>query len=102
MQHPRVAVYEVKPGTADTIIERAQAGMLPAFRSHAGFVAYGVLKAHENRVVSLSFWETEAEAEEAIPVAREWVAANIADMVVSVENHVGDLEFFSVAQPVGA
>lgn len=101
MQHARVAVYQFKPGTADEVIRRAQAGMLPTFRAQPGFVAYGLVKTSDSAGISLSFWQTEAEAEAAVKTAANWVKENLADLVVSVQNHVGDLAFLSSAAPIG-
>ena len=76
MQHARVAVYQVKPGTADEIARRAQAGMLPIFRNQPGFVAYGGVTADVDTVISLSFWQTQEQADAADPclvvVAQAW------------------------------
>ena len=102
MQHVRVAVYQFKPGTVDEVIRRAQAGMLPTFRAQPGFVGYGLVKTSDSTGVSLSFWQTSAEADAAVKTAANWVKENLADMVVSVQNHVGDLSFFSAAAPIGS
>jgi heme-degrading monooxygenase HmoA len=102
MQHARVAVYQVKPGTADEIARRAQAGMLPIFRSQPGFVAYGGVTTDTDTVISLSFWQTQQQAEEAVQVATSWVKDNLAEMVVSVQNYVGDLAFFSFTDTLGS
>jgi heme-degrading monooxygenase HmoA len=102
MQHVRVAVYKFKPGTVDEVARRAETGMLPTFRSQPGFVAYGIVKTGADEAVSLSVWETQAQAEKAVQVAATWVKDNIADMTESVQNHVGDLAFFSSRIPVGS
>jgi hypothetical protein len=36
------------------VIRRAQAGMLPTFRSQPRFVGYGLIKTGEDAVISLS------------------------------------------------
>jgi quinol monooxygenase YgiN len=101
MQHVRVAVYKFKQGTVDEVVRRAEAGLLPTFRNQPGFVAYGVVKTGNDEGVSLSVWETQQQAEKAVQVAATWVKDNIADMVESVQNHVGNLAFFSSRVPVG-
>ncbi len=102
MQHARVAVYQVKPGTADEIARRAQEGMLPVFRSQPGFVAYGGVTTDTETVISLSFWQTQEQADAAVQVAASWIKDNLAEMVVSVQNHVGDLAFFSFTSALGS
>ncbi len=101
MQHARIAVYQVKPGTADEIVRRAQSGMLPIFQSQPGFVAYGGVTTDVNTVISISFWQTQQQAEAAVQLAASWVKDNIADMIVSVQNYVGDLPFFSSTGTIG-
>ncbi|GAC1350872.1 MAG: hypothetical protein NVSMB27_37600 [Ktedonobacteraceae bacterium] len=102
MQHARVAVYQVKPGTADEIVRRAQAGMLPTFRSQPGFVGYGLVTSGETSVISLSFWQTPEQAEAAVQSAASWVKDNLAEMVVSVQSYVGDLAFLSSTGTIGS
>ena len=102
MQHARVGVYKLQPGTVEEVIRRAQAGMLPTFRSQPGFVGYGLIKTGEDAVISLSLWESHEEAEQAVPIAAAWVRENLAGMVDSVQNHVGDLAFFSSTAPIGS
>ena len=102
MQHARIAVYQVKPGTADEIARRAQAEMLPIFRSQPGFVAYGGVTTDVDTVISLSFWQTQEQAEAAVQAAASWVKDNLAEMVVSVQNYVGDLAFFSSTGTLGS
>jgi heme-degrading monooxygenase HmoA len=75
MQHGRVAIYHIKPEhNLDDVSTIAQEGMLPIFRDQPGFVGYGLVKVDAGqRLVSLSFWETEAEAERAVPLATDFV-----------------------------
>lgn len=95
MAHVRVAVYKIKPGAADEILRGAQSGMLPIFRQQPGFIAYeGVVTGNEE-VVSISTWESAEQAQAAVQVAAGWVKENLAGLVVSVENHVGELGFTS-------
>lgn len=102
MQHVRAALYQFKPGTIDEVIQRAEAGMLPTFRQQPGFVAYGLIKTGENTGISLSFWQSQEQAEAAVKVAASWVRENLAEMVEAVQNHVGDLSFFSQIGTIGS
>ncbi len=102
MQHVRTALYQCKPGTIDEVLRRAEAGMLPTFRQQPGFVAYGIVKTGESSAISLSFWQSQEQAEAAVKVAASWVKENIAEMIESVQNHVGDLSFFSSVSAIGS
>jgi ribosomal protein L3 len=91
--HARVAVYKFRPAGADIVIERAKVGMVPIFRQQPGFIAYVVVKTADDAGVSISAWETAEQAEQAVQAAAAWVKANVAEQVVAVENHVGDVAF---------
>lgn len=100
--HCRVAVYRFRAGGADEVIRRAEAGMLPLYRSRPGFISYEVVKTGEDSAVSISTWETERQAEESVRAAAAWVQENVADLVAAVQNHVGLLSFSGTAAPVAA
>ena len=93
MAHVRVAVYRIKAGSADEIVRRARDGMLPIFRQQPGFVAYEGVVTGDEEVVSISTWESAEQAQAAVKMAAGWVGENLADMIVSVDNHVGELGF---------
>jgi len=98
MAHARVAIYKIKAGTADEILKQAQSGMLPIFRQQPGFIAYeGVVTGGEG-VISISTWESAVQAQAAVQSAAAWVRENLAGMIVSVDNHVGELGFSSRIQ----
>ena len=60
--HARVVMYTFKPGTIDDVTKKAEAGMLPMFRKHAGFRSYQVIKTGRDTGISLSLWTSEADA----------------------------------------
>jgi heme-degrading monooxygenase HmoA len=101
MQHVRIALYTVKPGTVDDTIRKAQEGMLPIFRAQPGFVGYGLVKTGDDALISISAWQTSEQADAANQTAGQWVKENVADVFLSVQNHVGDLHFFSSAGQLG-
>ncbi len=94
MQHLRIATYEMNKGTFQELAETAKSGMLPKFESQPGFVRYGLADLGDKRVMSISVWETRAQAEDAAPVAATWVSENLADRIELKTNSVGDLAFF--------
>ena len=101
MQHTRVAIYQFKPGTVGEALAKAQAGLLPIYRAQPGFVGYGVVTTANDGAVSISIWETAEQAQAAVQTAGSWVAANVAGLVESVQNIVGDLAFFSSSGTIG-
>jgi heme-degrading monooxygenase HmoA len=104
MQHGRIAIYHIKPEhNLDDVSRIAEKGLLPIFRDQPGFVGYGLVKVDEGkRLVSLSFWETEGEAEKAISLAADFTRSEVAAYVRLEENHLGDLTFYSAAaEPLG-
>ena len=91
--YARVATYKLKPHSSDTVIEQAEEGLLPIFRRHRGFHHYELVKAGHDTVVSISTWDSEGEAAEAVRAAATWVKNTIAEHVISVESHVGHVAF---------
>jgi heme-degrading monooxygenase HmoA len=104
MKHVRIAFYDLTNGTYDELnaVVRRPGGMLDAFRHAPGFVAYGLADTGDETLASLTIWDTRADADAAVEVAREWVAANVADRVTLTANRVGDLAFLEGATLVTA
>ena len=96
MQHARVGIYTLTSGTVEEVTRKAEQGMLPAFAEQPGFIRYGLVDCG-NQAVSISIWETEAEAEAANAVAAAWIRDNLAQLVRLETTYVGDLPFFSPA-----
>ena len=101
MQQIRIAIYTFKSGTADEAIRRAEAGAYPLFRSQPGFVAYGLIKTSDATGMSLSIWQTPEQAEAATRLAASWMKEHVADLLESVQSHVGDLVFFAATETIG-
>jgi heme-degrading monooxygenase HmoA len=104
MQYARIAVYQIQASAIpiDEVIRRNQAGMLPIFRNQPGFVGYGIVKAGEDSVISISFWRSRQEADAAGQVAASWAKDNLAEVTFTAQNYVGDLSFFSSTGPIGS
>lgn len=94
MQYLRVANYKITNGTFPEIAEVTKTGLLRTFRDQPGFIRYGVADTGEGTCLSISLWETHAQAEAAAPVAATWVREHLADRVELRSNQVGDLAFF--------
>jgi hypothetical protein len=94
MQYLRVANYKITKGTFPEIVGTAKEGMLKTFKAQPGFIRYGIADTGDSTCLSLSLWETRAQAEAAAPVATTWVREHLADRVELRSNQVGDLAFF--------
>ena len=94
LQALRVADYKVIKGTFPELAHEAKGGMLSTFRAQTGFMRYGLADTGGGTCLSISLWETHANAEAAAPVAATWVREHVADRVELRSNEVGDLAFF--------
>jgi heme-degrading monooxygenase HmoA len=93
MQHVRVARYKLTKGTPEEVAQLAQGGMLDQFKKHSGFIGYSVAKVDDGSIMSITVWQSHEDAEEAVALAADWVADNIADRITLEWNGVGDALF---------
>ena len=93
MSYSRVAMYQLKPGTVEEVVQRAEQELKPILRQLPGYIAYQVQKGSEEKVISISAWQSKEEAEAANQRIERWVAANIADTVVSVQSYISNIVF---------
>jgi heme-degrading monooxygenase HmoA len=91
--HARVAQYTFKPGQGREAVRRAERGLLPLFQAHRGFRGYWVILADDDLGFSITIWDSEQQASDAVQAAATWVANNVADMILSVDDYVGELAF---------
>jgi heme-degrading monooxygenase HmoA len=91
--YARVVVYKFKAGTTDSIAHKANTGLAPIYQRHAGFRSYEAIQTGPDSAISISTWDSEAHAAEAVKLGAAWVASNIAEDVVSAETHVGSVLF---------
>jgi Antibiotic biosynthesis monooxygenase len=94
MQYLRLANYKVTKGTFPEIVDTAREGMLKTFRAQPGFIRYGLADTGDGTCLSISMWETHAQAEAAMPVAATWVRDHLADRIELRSAQVGNLAFF--------
>lgn len=97
MQHIRIGQYLVTSGTFQEVSALAQGpdGMVQEFQASPGFIAYGLADVGDGTFVSLSVWETRAEAESATPAAAAWIRDHVADRIKLTSNTVADLSFLA-------
>ena len=101
MRYTRLATYDIVKGKFSELTGIADKGILPLFHKEPGFVDYGLVDAGNNKLVSITIWETRDEAQKSATVAARWVEGNIADRLRLVTTYVGDLALFHGA-PVAA
>ena len=76
----------------DELEAKARAGVIPIVTGTPGYVAYGVMF-RDDRVVSMSAWESEEHAKSADAALAEWVQTNTTMQVQS--RITGDFSFSS-------
>lgn len=89
--HARVGIYQVKPGTLDASLEKARTELLPTMREQPGLKRYTVLITGPDSFISLSGWDTRAQAEKAAETLSGWVKEHMGPTVVSMQNHIGEV-----------
>lgn len=89
----RIATYQFKPGTATEVARKAGEGLSPIYRKHTGFHSYEVILTGKDTAYSVSTWDSEAQANEAVKDAAAWVKENVAEQLVTTESHVGSVAF---------
>jgi heme-degrading monooxygenase HmoA len=72
----RMATYGFS-GDPKDLSRRAEEGILPILKSQPGFKSYSIAIG-DGEVLSLSVWDTRADAEAGSEVVASWVAENMA------------------------
>ena len=101
--HARMATYNFS-GDAHDLARRAEQGILPIFKAQHGFQSYAVATG-DGQILSLSVWDTRADAEAGNEAAGEWVADNMAGELDLVEVRLAELLFstsLGISTSVGA
>jgi heme-degrading monooxygenase HmoA len=91
MAAARVALYEFEADSLDEVREKVQSGMVPILRGQPGFVSYDVVHAG-NRLISVSRWESEEQAEQSVQTIADWVReSGVDELVTRTDNYVGEV-----------
>ena len=96
--HARVAFYKLRSGTFEQVVRIVEApgGLLEIFRGRPGFQSYELIETPAG-LVSVSHWESSAQADEATRAAAAWVAENIDDLVKLQQSDVGEVVLSTLA-----
>jgi heme-degrading monooxygenase HmoA len=87
----RMATYSFS-GDANDLARRAEQGILPILKSQPGFRAYSVAIG-DGEVLSLSVWDTRADAETGSEVVASWVAENMAGEIDLIDVRYAEIMF---------
>ena len=99
----RMATYSFS-GDADDLARRAEEGILPILKSQPGFKAYSVAVG-DGEVLSISVWDSRADAEAGSEVVASWVAENMAGEIDLINVRYAEIMFsttLGVSTSVGA
>lgn len=77
--HARLATYRFS-GDPHELAARAEQGILPIFQAQPGFRAYSVATG-DGEILSMSVWESRADAEAGNTAAAQWVAENMGSEI---------------------
>jgi hypothetical protein len=96
--HARVAFYKLRSGTFEQVVRTVEApgGLLEIFRGRPGFHSYELI-ATPAGLVSVSHWESSAQADAATRAAAAWVAEHINDLVKLQQSDTGEVVLSTLA-----
>jgi hypothetical protein len=96
--HARVAFYKLRSGSLDQVVRTVEdpGGLLEIFRGQPGFYSYELINTGAG-LVSVSRWESEAQAKAATDAAAAWVAEHIDEMVKLQQSDTGEVVLSSLA-----
>ena len=86
---------KVQPGSIDEAIQRVENGLVPILSSVPGFVEYDMVQVGEDVGLTISFFETQEQAEESNRKAADWVKQNLAPLAAGPHEivAVGEVRF---------
>jgi len=87
----RMATYKLNADGGE-LARKAEEGILPLLQSQQGFKAYSVAIG-DGEVLSLSVWDTRADAEAGSAVVASWVADNMAAELELISVRFAELMF---------
>lgn len=90
-QHARIGFYTAQPGDLDHVLERARDEVIPMLELEAGFRRYTTVRTGPDTLVSITGWDTHAQAEMAARRLSAWVAEVMGPTLTAVENHVAEV-----------
>jgi hypothetical protein len=77
-----VRQYTLKPGAKSELNKKVREGFAPLLKKHAGYVSYHGVDAGGDEWFSVWVFNSKAELEQATNFAKQWVQANIKDLIL--------------------
>lgn len=98
MMHARVAFYTSRTGSFEEVVRRVEApgGLVEIFRGRPGFLSYELIDTGGG-LVSVSRWESPAQARTATHVSAAWRADHIDELVKLQQDDHGEVVLSSLA-----
>ena len=75
------SIRRYKSNSSEEVLRRVKEGFVAIISKAPGFVAYYSLNAGKGALLSVSIFETKAQAEESNRLAAEWVKKNVAPLM---------------------
>ena len=72
---------KVQSEKADEVLQHIRENVLPLVRKVPGFLSFYAVKLGEDDIITVSVFETQAQADESSKVAAAWVLAHIAPLL---------------------
>jgi hypothetical protein len=96
--HARVAFYRLRSGSFDEVVRQVDApgGLLEIFRQRPEFRFYELIETGSG-LISVSHWESSAQADAATDAAAAWVAEHIDHLVKLQQSDTGEIVVSSTA-----
>jgi len=92
-----VAIRRLKaqPGSIDEAVRRVENELVPILSSVPGFIEYDMVQVGEDVGLTISFFETQEQAEESNRRAADWVKQNLAPLAAGPHEivAVGEVRF---------
>src|SRR6516165_5865182 len=76
-----VRTYTLLPGTSEEFLQRVQESFIPLISQLPGFIAYDAHRIRNDLVITISTFDTRAQAEESILFALRWVQENTVELM---------------------
>src|SRR5579884_3578380 len=89
-----IANLSLKRGSADHLIRRTHTGLSTIYAIQPGFIAFATAKMTNACIISLSVWQSQAEAEKAAQTTATWLDESAAQVMESAQYHIGELAAF--------
>jgi len=82
----------------DELLRRTESELTLRYRHLPGFIASSIAKLSATAVISVSFWQTQLEAEQAIKTRNTWMNEAAGTPITSADQHIGAVPFLALTE----